>query len=555
MRFTPLTSPPSSVTAASPLVFDAKPRCLFQRLLCLAFILSLELLLIPVLTGREGLTHQVSDWGPSIVRGVVGFAVMFATFAWLKYKTALVRISSAMANSPISFRLLTAHLCAVTFFAMLSCILYGSNSSLAHSAFADGFAGIWVVSGLVAALLAAFAFVEPVFWLRIARETRSLWIWAAAAALVASLAAGASQSFWPVVTRITFRLSQLLLSPIVSGLVVDPVNLVIGTPRFTIQVTPACSGLEGVGLIVAFGAVWLAIFRDQCQFPRALILLPLGVSVIFVLNAVRIAALVLIGNAGAEQIADRGFHSQAGWMMFNLVALSFSVTACKVPWLTTSGADPAEFQASENPTTRWLLPFLLILAAGMLSAALTGDFEWLYPLRFFAGAIALVVLWRRYQDLDWRVGWLAPVAGVVVFFIWIGLDRFIATASGDMPAPLAAASPLARTMWLTFRVLSATVTVPLAEELAFRGFLYRRFLSPDFESVSFRRFSILALLATSLIFGLLHGNRWFAATLAGAMYSLVLIRKGSMGDAVIAHTTTNALLALDVLVFHHWSLW
>jgi CAAX prenyl protease-like protein len=104
-------------------------------------------------------------------------------------------------------------------------------------------------------------------------------------------------------------------------------------------------------------------------------------------------------------------------------------------------------------------------------------------------------------------------------------------------------------------VLAATVTVPIAEELAFRGFLYRRLLSPDFENVSLRHFSWIAMLIASLAFGLLHGDRWFVGFLAGASYTIVLIRRGSMGDAVVAHATTNALLAVDVLAFHHWHLW
>lgn len=198
---------------------------------------------------------------------------------------------------------------------------------------------------------------------------------------------------------------------------------------------------------------------------------------------------------------------------------------------------------------------MTILAAGMISAAATGYFEWFYPLRFFAAAFTLAFLWRRYRDLDWSVGWLAPAVGVLVFLIWIGLDRFTSAAQAAMPAPLAAASPMARNLWLALRVLAATVTVPIAEELAFRGYLYRRLLSPDFDSVSFQRFSWMALLISSAIFGLLHGNRWFAGTLAGALYALVLIRRGSMGDAVAAHAVTNALIAVDVLYFHQWHLW
>jgi len=115
----------------------------------------------------------------------------------------------------------------------------------------------------------------------------------------------------------------------------------------------------------------------------------------------------------------------------------------------------------------------MILAAGMISASMTGDFEWLYPLRFLAAAITLTLPWplpwRRYADLDWLVGWLAPAVGAVVFLVWIGLDRFTSTVPEAMPAPLAAASPLARTLWLAFRVLTAVVTVPIAEELAFPG--------------------------------------------------------------------------------------
>jgi CAAX prenyl protease-like protein len=167
----------------------------------------------------------------------------------------------------------------------------------------------------------------------------------------------------------------------------------------------------------------------------------------------------------------------------------------------------------------------------------------------------LAFLWRRYADLDWRVGWLAPAVGAVVFAVWIGLDPFTSAVPESMPAPLAVASAPARNLWLLFRVLAAVTTVPLAEELAFRGFLYRRLLSPDFESVSFRRFSWAALLIGSALFGLLHGDRWFVGALAGAAYALVMMRRGSIADAVVAHATTNALLAVDILAFHRWHLW
>jgi len=80
-------------------------------------------------------------------------------------------------------------------------------------------------------------------------------------------------------------------------------------------------------------------------------------------------------------------------------------------------------------------------------------------------------------------------------------------------------------------------------------------MSPEFESISARSFTWFALLASSAAFGLLHGDRWFAATVAGVLYGLALVRRGRIGDAVAAHALTNALLAVYVLAFHQWHLW
>jgi CAAX prenyl protease-like protein len=203
-----------------------------------------------------------------------------------------------------------------------------------------------------------------------------------------------------------------------------------------------------------------------------------------------------------------------------------------------------------------LLPFLVILAAGMVAGAFAGGFEWLYPLRLFAGASILWVFRRKYRGLSWECDWQAPAIGAIVFVIWIGLDRFSnPNADPGVPAALISSSTVATVSWITLRVLAAVVTVPLAEELAFRGFLMRRLVSPDFESVSLGRFSWFPLLASSTFFGLLHGGYWLAGIIAGVFFGLAMIRRGRFGEAVVAHATANALLAAYVLVYHQWHLW
>jgi CAAX prenyl protease-like protein len=115
-----------------------------------------------------------------------------------------------------------------------------------------------------------------------------------------------------------------------------------------------------------------------------------------------------------------------------------------------------------------------------------------------------------------------------------------------MPAGLAA-------VWLIFRVLGSVITVPIAEELAFRGYVLRRLISPDFDKTS-PRFTWLSFLLSSFLFGALHG-RWPAGTVAGMFYAWAMYRRGKVTDAIIAHATTNALIAAEVLIFGNWNLW
>ena len=534
---------------------------LVRRLATLGALFALELGVITVwldnaqLAGRAGFTGVFRDWGPLILRGVVVFPALFLTFAFLRFQSPLAAISGRMGASPIRGRLLAAHGLALALFSVLSLALYGSTPSLRPDLLAFG----WLASGLCAIGFGASAFIRPRFWSQIAQSTGYLWALALIAALMAAFGGNALRLLWRPATQFTFSIVQILLRPF-GTFSADPAHMTIGNPRFTVEIAPTCSGLEGIGLILAFTIVWLVLFRRECRFPQALILLPIGTVIAFLLNSIRIAALILLGAAGFEGVAAGGFHSQAGWIAFNLVALGICLTAREVSWISATKPSPTAARTPErlaastlvNPTAAWVLPFVAILAAGMTSRALSAGFEWLYSLRLLAAVIALWVFRRKYTGLDWHLDWTAPFAGLLVFVIWIGLDHSV---RGPMPPALAAAPSGVAVGWLALRVLGAVVTVPIAEELAFRGFLLRRFISADFDAVSFRRFSLFALLASSLIFGVLHGNRWLSGSLAGIIYALTVMRRGRLGNAVVAHATTNALLALDVLVFHHWDLW
>ena len=554
-RSVALTGGLSQSTSSSPLSFG-----LIRRVALLPLLFVLELLAISIWLDAASLSHDgglawiVGRWGAWTLRFVVVFAALFPILGYLKKRSDLRRISTQLLAIPFAWRFLAGHFCAMGAFAVLSTRLFSATLSGLP---ANLIAGAWLVAGVLAIALAAFAFAPPRLWLEAVRATGNVWSYALAGAILSCLLGKASQLLWKPATHGTFVMVKAFLHPFIPVIVADPAAYLLGSPSFHVEISRQCSGLEGAGLMLVFGVVWLCLFRSEFRFPRALLLIPAGMTAAYLLNVVRIAALILIGNAGAPGVALGGFHSQAGWIAFIGVAVGFALVAQHAPWMTVRPpARSVPDGSTENPTAAYLAPFLAILAAAMISRAASGKVEWLYPLRFFAAAAALWFYRRRYARLDWKFGWAGPAAGALVFLMWIGLDWAIGGPAGnDLASGLRSWSATARVTWLVFRTLAAVATVPIAEELAFRGFLIRRLTAADFESVDLRSFSFIPAIVSSVAFGLLHGNRWLAGTLAGMLYAATMRRRGRIGDAVVAHATTNALLAAWVLIGGHWSVW
>ncbi len=515
----------------------------------LACLLGTEILLTSLrfdgatLAAGGVFTSLLAQWGPWALRWAVGFAGLFCTFAYLRHQPALAALKPA---APISMPLLALHFGVFGIFLVLSHGLYGQGFD--SNVVVVG----WAVAALGVLVTAGLAVIPQHSWTDARRITGSLWLYSAAAAGLACASTSLVRQLWEPTTRSTYWLVKTILSTVVSDLVVKPNTMRLGTSRFSVIIAPECSGLEGLGLLLIFGALWLILFREELRFPHALLLLPAGMITLYLANSLRIAALILIGDTGARDIAMRGFHSQAGWIAFNLVAFGLSIGARRLAWFSKLPPAASAAKTDEHPAAPFLMPFLAILAAGMVAGAMSGGFEWLYALRVVACVATLWFFRREYRGVDWRCGWLGLAVGVAVFVLWLW------GASGPpkaMPAALAAATPAVSFTWLMLRLIGGVVTVPIAEELAFRGFGLRRLIDTDFEGVSWQAFTWPALLISSVLFGVMHGERWLAGTAAGILYALAMRRHGRLGEAILAHAVTNGLIAVWVLRFQRWELW
>ncbi|MDE2306643.1 MAG: CAAX prenyl protease-related protein, partial [Gammaproteobacteria bacterium] len=193
--------------------------------------------------------------------------------------------------------------------------------------------------------------------------------------------------------------------------------------------------------------------------------------------------------------------------------------------------------------------------AGMLARAASAGFEWLYGLRVMAATAALLAYRRRYRELDWRCSpLLAAAAGVLVFLVWTLAARGLLPASA-MPASLAAAPRSWRLVWILTRIAGALITVPIAEELAFRGYLMRRLANEDFDALAYRRVRWPQVAVSAVLFGLMHGPMWPAGIAAGLVFGAIAVRTDRLGNAILAHSIANALIVVAVLAGGQWSYW
>jgi len=416
---------------------------------------------------------------------------------------------------------------------------------------------LWLIAWatLAAALLTtAIAIALPVRAMVpfLYRARRPLLIGACVGLLAWSLGRLTSQ-LWGVLGRFTFDGVAIVLRLADQNLVARPEQMEIGIDDFVVSIAPSCAGYEGIGMVLVFLAAVLWLERDELRFPHAWILLLIGVAAVLVANIIRIASLILVGRWLSPQIAGGAFHSKAGWILYCATALGIAVFARR--WKFVRRGPAAAVQDVWNPAAIYLMPLLVLLATTLVSSLVADGFDYLYPLRPIT---VVAVLWAYRDSLPLRAlrpSWEAAGLGVFVFVLWLALEP---PASPEhiaaWPAHFDAMPAPTRTVWLVFRVIGSVIAVPIAEEMAFRGYLLRRLVAADFTRVSYRAFNWQSLLLSSLAFGALH-QRWIAGTIAGVCFALAQLRRGKLEDAIAAHAIANALIAADVLLFGAWNLW
>ena len=199
-----------------------------------------------------------------------------------------------------------------------------------------------------------------------------------------------------------------------------------------------------------------------------------------------------------------------------------------------------------------LLPFIALMATTILASAAAPNENWLYLLKVMTVGGILYIYWDQYAGLLSKLSPASIIVGLITGLLWIATSP---AGAGETPLGvwLFALPPWLAAFWILMRALGSIVFVPIAEELAFRGYLHRAPTSRNFQAVAPNRFTWLAFVVSSVSFGLLH-QRWLAGTLAGAIYAILMYRTGRLSDPIAAHMASNCAIVVWAVAAQQWSL-
>ena len=418
----------------------------------------------------------------------------------------------------------------------------------------------WVLPALVGlgalAALSAAATAGPLSWMlsRVGLAVGALPV-ALALGLVTWGVVSSVEGAWGYLSTATLRTVGAILRATGGEVVVLPAEQAVGLGGFEVEIAPVCSGVDGMGLFLLFEAIWLVLARDRLRFPRAFLLLPVGAGAAFAANAVRIATLVWVGASGHEAIALGGLHSKLGWILSVGLALGSIALAERTSWFQRPHpAGPASREAGGVPAASgvFLGPLLAAMATALVTGIwVVGRFDPWYGARIAAAAAVLVTVRGSLPSLRPSRAWTPVLVGVGVALVWVAA----AGASDDaLAGAMAGLGVRERWAWVSVRLVGSILVVPVAEELAFRGFLLPWLVSPHFDAVPPRAWTWPAVLLSSLAFGAVH-SELVLGTLAGLAFAFARLWRGRLGDAIVAHAVANAGVALAVVAMGRWRLW
>jgi CAAX prenyl protease-like protein len=217
-------------------------------------------------------------------------------------------------------------------------------------------------------------------------------------------------------------------------------------------------------------------------------------------------------------------------------------------------------QVGARRTLAYVLPFGIFISFLALQSVVPIP-QWL---KFAAPLIAIAFVSREALGTRLVSPLLSIALGIAVCVLWVGPEIVFPGyhegwlfSNGLLGHPVTAASAAQKTdvTFIVFRVLVSVITVPILEELFWRGWLMRWLIDRDFETVPLGTYDAQAFWLVAALFASEHGSFWDVGLVTGVIYNWWMLRTKSMWDCILMHAVTNGCLAWYVLHYDRWMYW
>ncbi|MGQ9651597.1 MAG: CAAX prenyl protease-related protein [Phycisphaerae bacterium] len=229
--------------------------------------------------------------------------------------------------------------------------------------------------------------------------------------------------------------------------------------------------------------------------------------------------------------------------------------------------------ARRRPDFVFMAPYLAYLLLLPLKDWVPAAYvPWATAARGISGLLMFWFLRRHFPPLG-KPHWpIAITAGVLTVVLWVGGEhllnrvyvgsfhlggRFLAFPGVlEVKDPREGLTALSWASQVVLRLAVATITVPIVEEIFWRGFLLRAFINWDrFERVPLGAFAWRAFIGTALLSCLQHPDNWVVSILCWLAWNLLMYWKKSLLCLMITHGVTNLVLYLYVIQTGDWQFW
>ena len=230
------------------------------------------------------------------------------------------------------------------------------------------------------------------------------------------------------------------------------------------------------------------------------------------------------------------------------------------------------FQVSRSVWLPFVVPYVLFVLLTSLEPY-APNYPVAYGLKIALVTASIAYCWRLLplgEPLAVRWTVVSIVAGILLLPLWVGIDDLLQPfykslghflhLSSSIGArtqfnPNKIHSTMAKDIFLAVRVFGLSVTVPIAEEVLYRGFISRAVADQDdFRRVPIGYIGWPAMVVTTILFATSHPE-WGSAIIFNAAMLLLTAKSKNLRSPIIAHAVTNFCLAVYVLTTHQYRFW